>query len=314
MGIRRLMCDGVGCVVAAGLLASPALGQGSGSAQLSSRPLDEAARALQSTYATPVTYEDPVLFWRGDMDGREVAGSTRFTLKDRAFALPDDLTPARTPQLDATSLGRALDLYHQLNSDGPRFRLIQSRYALHIVPESVRDENGQRTGVTPLLDAVITVPPEARLPSGHVKAICDAVSAATGVSLGFFGPYVDTQYAPNGLIPPKPQLLSLEDEATRRQFYFTWGASAATAREALVSLLEGSETTLSWGLLCSPNGEPGKRACMLNMAAMEVAVMGSDGRPSVRALELDRCNRNCQPLPMPVSQPPKTAVPGRPLH
>ena len=238
------------------------------------------------------------------MDGGESGGSTHFLPRKAAGALTDDLVPLRTRKLNIDALGKLLDLFHQLNPDGPHFWIVESRYAFHILPDSIRDENGQRTGARSLLDVSISVPEEPRTPSGHLIALCDAVGATSGVRMKFFGPNVDAQYAPNGLIPPRPQLLSLADEATQRLYAFPWGASAEPAREALISFLEGSATTLSWKLLCGPSDDPRKRSCVLNMAAMEITVAGPDRQPEKQPLEFDRCSR-CPPLRAPRQAMPR---------
>ena len=303
MSIKRLIGSAAGLSLALALLLSvPAATQvpapGGAQPQMTPRPLYEAAKALQRAYAVPVTYEDPILRWVGDMDGREANGSMHYAPKGGVLKLPDDLTPTRTPKLDAGALGKVLDLFHQLNPDGPHFRLLQSRYAFHILPDSVRDENGQRMSASSLLDVRISVPEEARSSTGHLTAICDAVSAASGMTVRFSGPYVD--WTLNGLVPPTQAMLSMASEAERRRYYFTWGAPEQPARQALIDLLEGSPTSLSWQLLCSANNEPsGKRLCVLNMSMMETTVTGPDGQPAVRPVEFDRCGDHCPPPPRP---------------
>jgi hypothetical protein len=284
------------------------------SAQLSPRPLDAVAETLSSAYAVPVTYEDPILLWRGDMDGRESRGVMLLWAKDGLAALPSDVTPALTPKLDADALARVLDLYHQLNPDGPRFRLMQSKHGFHIVPDSVHDENGRRTGASSLLDAEISVPREARFPSGHMQALCDAVSAATGNKVDFFGPYFDNFYLPNGLIPPRE--LAAASPAEQARFRSTWGA-LQPAREALISVLEGSATTFSWSLRCSADVDPAKRPCTLTVFPIRITVTDADGVPRLHNLEFDRCGPNCPPLPPwprpappdPASLPPRPTLP-----
>lgn len=103
------------------------------------RPLSAALGVVRGRYAAAVTYEDPVLRSRDDMDSHGLP-------REGHFALPDLLTPERTPEL-VTTLGSLLDAFHSANPDGPHFRLLQSEYALHVVPDTIRDERGSRVAV-----------------------------------------------------------------------------------------------------------------------------------------------------------------------
>jgi len=81
----------------------------------------------------------------------------------------------------------------------------------------------------------------------------------------------------------------------KRQFSFAWGAAATTGRDALISLIEQSATTLSWQVLCQPSPNPQLRACTLNVSPIQIASTGPCGEATQESLIYDRCTR-CPPL------------------
>ena len=263
------------------------------------RPLNRAAWDLEGRYATVVTYEDPILLARDDMvigPGVNEGNPRAFAAGFNLFALPAHLTPAQTPKLNATALGGALDLYHRLNPNGPRFRVLETGYGLHIVPDTVRDQTGARVPALSILDTPIAVPTRRRTAQEHLRALSDAAAAASGVKVGLTSLSLDGDYAYNGLAPNQGIALGTDEE--KRPFSFEWGApTTVPARQALVSLLEGSSTTLTWWLWCFPASQPENRVCLLTVAPLSVNVMGEDGTVRSRKMILyDRCTK-CPPLP-----------------
>ena len=118
-----------------------------------SRPLSEVARMLESAYSRPVTYEESILSWPGDIEVnpniRTAKPELALVPKHRSFQLPFRVGGADAPALDAALVGRILDAYHVQN-DGPKFRVANSSYGLHIVPALANDARGQaRTGCIP---------------------------------------------------------------------------------------------------------------------------------------------------------------------
>jgi hypothetical protein len=262
----------------------------------SPRPVKDVADALEGLYAKPVTYEDPVREWRADMRlmwGKDERAVGAMVPRDRSFRLPAGLGPTATPVLDADLVNRILNSYHAENPDGPRFRVIATSYGLHIVPDQYSDASGSRIAVTPILDTIITVPREKRLPGMHLLAIAQAAKAQSGTDvweiatdLGF-----ETHFAPNGALcgdrnAPPPDDCFLE-----------WGAAGVSARDALISLFEQSATTMTWQLLCGPVVAPKSGFCVLNIAALMVNA-GDPGAPVKRQLLYDRCVK-CPPLAAP---------------
>jgi len=67
------------------------------------------------------------------------------------------------------------------------------------------------------------------------------------------------------------------------QTAFSWGIENVAARDALISLLEQSATTMTWILLCDT-----QPACGLNINPMVINSVGSDGKLSIKVLNHDR--------------------------
>lgn len=231
-------------------------------------PLYEVAMLLEKRYHKVVTYEEPLSVWRGELivKGRDPDGPFGLWLQDRRFVIPDAPNLQRTPELDLAMLSSITVAYNFQNADGTLFRATASRLGLHILPLKMRDANGNLVRATSLLDAYISVPSALRMPSEHLQALCDAVTASTGVSLKFNYPWLDMVFAANGLRPPKAaaQLLPPKE---KEPFSIVWEASHVTAREALLSFIDLSAAKLTWYLLCQPSAKPENRFCVLNMDA-----------------------------------------------
>lgn len=103
----------------------------------SARPMNEVARQLESQFAIPVTYEDPIWFWEGDV-GKAENGVRGLYPRNRTFSMPFELSSHS--HLNAALLGTILDAYHK-QTDGPRFRIIYSSWGFHIVPSKARDSS-----------------------------------------------------------------------------------------------------------------------------------------------------------------------------
>lgn len=235
--------------------------------------LFNAAMFLETRYHEPVTFEEPVWLWRSDSvpGGRDPEGAFGFSLKDRVFDMPSNLTPDQTPVLDLAALQRMLDAYHSQNNDGTLFQASESRLGLHITPLQMHAEDGRLIPAMSLLDTRISVPVEARMPSEHLQALCSAIAAAAGYDLKpFFPQGADAVFRPNGLVPPKgaAQLLSAKE---KQPYFISWGASDMPAREALLSLIDRSPEKLSWDMLCHPSAKPENRFCVLNMHTISSA-------------------------------------------
>ncbi len=171
-------------------------------------------------------------------------------------------------------LASSLASYHQ-QTDGPRFAVITSRYGVHIIPTQKRDEGGNWVSVTSPLDAEVTVPVQERTATEHLVAILGQVTSITRISVAF----VPTNVSRYGL--PDPFEWGFAADPSR----FSWGASGAVARDAILDLLEPSATTYSWHLNCDPHGLD----CAFNIGALIVAEVGANGRAADKTVWYDRC-------------------------
>ena len=274
--------------------------------QTKPRPAMDVAIMLEGKYATPVTYEDPIL--------RDASENIRFPFlpKQGLYVLPPNLRPSLTPKLDAAALKQALDLIASLNPDAPTFRVLESRYGLHVVPDTIHDENGASVRASSILDTVVSVPEERRLPVGHLAKLCEAVTSASGIYTWPNSMYANTYFLYDGSIRGMDLVIGTED--AQRRFAFAWGASGVTARDALVSLLDHSSTTLSWHVTCLPGIRSGDRDCALDLRPMGVEITGPDGAVKKDWLLHDRCITNCPPGQPGPANPPSPSGAQPPLH
>src|SRR5262245_36353247 len=133
------------------------------------RPLADVARRLQEPYGKVVTYEEPVLTWRGEreaMPGRNPDGKSELFPKMQTFFMPES-----RPDADLASvLENTIAAYHQQTS-GTRFKLLSSTWGYHILPVQMRDENGRSVPAISVLDQIVTVPSEPRSAIQHLDAL-----------------------------------------------------------------------------------------------------------------------------------------------
>lgn len=236
------------------------------------RPLEDASRRLQEKYGKVVTYEEPVLTWRGDLQTQP--GWTGGSKWELFPATQSFLMPESGPGADLASiLENTIAAYHQQTS-GTRFRLLSSKWGYHIAPVQMHDENGRSVPAASALDQIITVPSEGRTARTHLLAI--------GTALNSTGPiHVDIS-----AVPGKADGF---DRAFRAQpEVFQWGVHSVTARDALIDLLNQSATTFSWRLMCQASAQASDRFCALNVGAIEVAITDSQGKPVKQVLWFDR--------------------------
>jgi hypothetical protein len=252
-------------------------------------PLERAAELLEQRYAIVVTDENPVQVWPGELGVRRRPNGIEVPfLKEHSLALPPGLTPEKTPKLDAPLLRTVVEAYHQQNPDQPRFQVLESKMGLHIVPVQVHDESGKLVPATNPLDAQISVPVEKRTASEHMRALCDAVTASAVAGAGSTvksngGPF-DQYYAANGYLLPR-RLTGTE----RPYMLFEWGTSGTTARDALIDLMDGSASSMTWHFGCGPAGQRTGLECFLNMMPLMLG-------PEKRIVSHDRC-KDCKPVP-----------------
>jgi hypothetical protein len=242
----------------------------------STRPLADASEILQATYGKVVTYEEPILTWRGDLEaegGRDPEGKWNLIPKMHAFVMP---AVDRSGADLASALEQTIAAYHQQTS-GTRFQILSSTLGYHIVPVQVHDENGKSVASTSVLDQIITVPSESRTAEGHLLALGAAISSAGSVP-------VQVSAFPHGHPHGFDHLFRSQREEPTPYFIqsyppFRWGAYSVVARDALIDLFNQSATTFSWRLRCQASAQASDRFCVLNIGVAEVAVTDSQGKP-----------------------------------
>ena len=100
---------------------------GSSSLLNSTRPLVDASEILQAMYGKVVTYEEPLLTWRGDLEvqgGRDPEGKWNLFPRIQAFVMP---AVDRSGTDLASALEQTIAAYHQ-QSSGTRFRVLSSTF------------------------------------------------------------------------------------------------------------------------------------------------------------------------------------------
>lgn len=245
-------------------------------------PVYELARRLEARYARPVTVEEPLLSWQGEMErisstpaGVEILGPRAYSL-----VLPKDDSIFNAPAISAELVRQALDVYHRQNPNRARYQVLESPMGFHIVPVAAHDDSGAVRSVKGLLDTPVEVLSDQRTATEHVQALLEAVSRSTGIPFRQVYNF-DGRYAANGYLLrsgfPTPQ--------DRPYRVFQWGASEVTAREALIDLLGGSATTMTWYLFCVHDATRGnQQICNLGVDPLALGENRTD-------LYLDRCTK-----------------------
>jgi hypothetical protein len=251
------------------------------------RPLVEVANRLQEMYVVPVTYEDPLWLWPGELEqmGHDTSGRY-LAVKARSVFL-QAVNPGEQP------LGEVLEqVVERFNSetDGPQFRVVRSAVGWHIVPTKAYDADGKLSPAKNLLDGNINVVIAKRTAREHFVAICDSLARSSGIKVEFDQGLLEFDWI-YGAAPPE----------------FEWGASQMPAREALTQLLDRSATSLTWRLMFQASARVEGRSYLLALRGLPtpapsdvVLSLGLDGygRKATTLLTFDRCG-NCVPPPRP---------------
>ena len=242
-------------------------------------PLAEAADRLEELYkGTVITYEDVMLVWSGDMQLN--AKGNHYLPKRRSFIMPIDETLKQSPVMDSQLLCKVIDAYNS-QTDGARFQMTESRWGMHIVPAQVRDEDGEYVNANSILDTYITVTVARRTPEEHFRAICEAVTIANdaGIILKPNVSWLNQYYASKEM-----RLHKMLTDIDKERISFTWGIrEVQQAREAIIDLLEGSSSTMTWRLLCEPD-----KSCVFNLLSPTRIIVDSYGQTRRKRLSHDR--------------------------
>lgn len=167
----------------------------------SPRPVAKAIEELMDKYGYVITYEDPPYVYSGDLN--DVTQQYRKDVKrfppESAPRLWVPMGGALQVQLPSDTKPTEQDIQHTLQQlvqsqldagqGGGHFVVEEDGSTFHVVPTEVRDVNGNWQNVTSILATPISLANEIRTEDGTIKAVCDAVSAKTGVRLN---PVIDS--------------------------------------------------------------------------------------------------------------------------
>jgi hypothetical protein len=238
-----------------------------------SRPLLEIVNKLEARWAKPVHYEEPV--WTSEDAAANSPGP-----RQRSASLPASAFVNQGRARDAEHLRSVVASFNASNPD-LSYEMLQNPAGFVLVPTKRAQATVQLAATSrTVLDEQISVPIAARSPFDHLSAIAAALSArlsftveaSTPLMMGFDRIFADAE---GGSL--------------------TWGTSAVvSARNALMSLLEKSSTTMSWKLNCQPPSKSEKAFCVLNVGPLLVESRDELGKISTIPLQHDRCQK-CPP-------------------
>jgi hypothetical protein len=229
---------------------------------------------MQEQTGRVVSYEEPLLVFRGDLEAEPGGDPNRkwgLFPKRQRILLPAEQTAG--PDM-AGVLNRKVQAYNS-QSRGTQFRVEESTWGLHVIPVQARDESGRARPVRSLLDAPVSVQAAERMPREHLGELVAALNRANGIRLEL------------SAVPGKRNGFDKAFQAMPARF--SWGVENLTGRTALIGLLERSATTFSWHLLCQSSALPEDRFCALNLGMIEVEISGPERKPERRVLRFDRC-------------------------
>jgi hypothetical protein len=253
------------------------------------RPVAQAIQQLTEKYGAIITYEDPRYSYDGDL--QDVTEQVR---NDLAKFAPGKAPKIIVPKGGALSIDASSgDVETILNklvqaqsraSAGGHFRVEHIGNAYHVVPTEIRDKKGNWTAQSSILDKPITLLMQDRDELAMMKAICGAITSATGEKVFLAGRYsffggisesvkaADTQARPSSPSEPARN----EDLAPSPYPKFRLGAQNEPARSVLTRALDLAQKetrgeTSTWFLYYSV--EDKQRGYYLN-------IMGIPNRPA----------------------------------
>ena len=250
------------------LLAAGALAQDQ--RVVSGRPLLEVANKLEAKWATPIHYEEPV--WTEQDAAADTPGP-----RQRTATLPASVYVNQGRARDIEHLRGVVASFNASNAD-LSYELMQRPAGFVLVPAK-RGQSVVQLAATSrtVLDEHISVPIAARAPYDHLVAIASALSTKLNFTVDASSP----------LLMGFDRLFGDADGGS-----LTWGTPAmVSARDALMSLLEKSSTTMSWKLNCQPPSKTDKAFCVLNVGPLLVESRDELGKTAMVPMQHDRCQR-----------------------
>ena len=219
------------------------------------RLLDSVAYTFAQQYGWPITFEEALTVYEGDLvdvtltrpkrpitDGRRL-----YSLRGGRLEFSYDLGPdGQTPEDPAAVLQTAINAYHRGGFPG-RYELRTVGEYFHIVPAARRDENGRWEPFQSPLDTVVTLDGRNRLPDEVLTELRRRMSQAAGHDI-FRG------FHPLAKGDLQPHIVDRFE--------------GVKAREILRSLIAATSRQLLWALLCGVQQDKSgtkKYRCVLNI-------------------------------------------------
>jgi hypothetical protein len=228
------------------------------------RPVAKTVEELESLYGYAITYEDPLFTYEGDW--RDVTTQVRKDLdKYPPGAAPKVIVPRggalkltlpSSHAISAETMATLLQQVVQAQTDtqqGGRFRVERDGDYFHVVPSETRDQNGNWSAQTPLLDVPISLPLQDRDRVDTLQAVGSALKAAVGVSVGIplMGGGIDS--------PDHPRQYRL-------------GAENERARDVLMralTLVGNPKMRMTWLMFCDKSG------CAINLTGVPASSLSA---------------------------------------
>jgi len=252
---------------------------------ISPRPLLDVAVWLQRKYGKVITYEEAMPRYSPGLVQEGSDASRKWSLHRAPVRLDVSAILAGANAQNLPDILTAVVAAANTQIPTQHFILKSSKLGFHIIMDKERNQAGTVVDAEPLLDATVTVPTEERSVDKTFKALVGAITLASGVKIDAnFG----QSEAFSGAEPPT----------------LTWGVESVPARDALISLLQQSATSLSWQLLCQASAQASDEFCALSTTY--VLVLGKarcSDKTVLRPLIYDRCKRCPTFLPPPPCEP-----------
>jgi hypothetical protein len=163
------------------------------------RPVAAAVQELISRYGYVITYEDPRYVFSGDL--QDVTTQVRRDLDQfPPGQAPKVIVPADaslTIHVPSSSTISSKDMAivleqlmkaQSISGRGGHFRVERHGEIFHVLPTEVRDRKGIWAPQASIFDVPISLPMKGRNKDDMLETICEAVSAAAHVKVGFGGP------------------------------------------------------------------------------------------------------------------------------